>query len=270
MSQLSLPRPAPDESSPYYHQYISQVPGEQIGSYLEHQFQELMRLIIPLDDATAGSRYAPGKWSIKEVLGHLADTERIFSYRLLRVGRGDTTPLPSFDENAYVPAAEFDSRALASIVAELRSVRESTIALADGLPRDAWARRGEASGKPITPRALAYIIAGHMTHHTRVLRERYHLARVLRICDNGREQVVPASAELVEQVFAPEAAIAEGTEITVAEGDQWLAALAVGAQGSPAEFLLSGAAGQTATASGRAGRSDALRHFRAFLSRRDG
>jgi hypothetical protein len=269
MSQFSLPRPAPDESSPYYHQYISQVPGEQIGSYLEHQLQELMRLITPLDDTTARSRYAPGKWSVKEVLGHLADTERIFSYRLLRIGRGDTTPLPGYDENAYVPAAEFDSRPLTSIVGELRSIRESTMALMDGLPRHAWTRRGEANGKAITPRALAYIIVGHMTHHTRVLRERYHLARVLRICDNGREQIVPASAELVERVFAPDATIAEGTEITVAEGDQWLAALAVGAQGSSAEFLLSGAAGETATASGRAARSDTLRHFRDFLSRRD-
>jgi DinB family protein len=269
MSQLSLPRPAPDESAPFYHGYISEVPGEQIGNYLDEQLQELERLITPLDDTTARGRYAPGKWSVKEVLGHLIDTERIFSYRLLRIGRGDTTPLPGFDENAYVPAGDFDARPLAAIVGELRAVRLGTIALMDGLPREAWTRRGEANGKAISARALAYIIVGHTTHHTRVLRERYRLAMVLRICDNGREQVVPASAELVEQVFAPEATIAEGTEITVAEGNQWLAALAVGAQGSAAEFLLSGAAGERATASGRAGRGDALRHFRDFLSRRD-
>lgn len=93
---------------------------------------------------------------------------------------------------------------------------------------------------------------------------------ILRICDNGREQVVPASRELVEQVFAPDASIADGTEITLAEGDRWLAALAVGAQGGTAEFLLSGAVGETATVSGQAGRSDALRRFREFLSRQDG
>jgi hypothetical protein len=109
-----------------------------------------------------------------------------------------------------------------------------------------------------------------MTHHTRVLRERYGLAAVLRICDNGRERIVPASPELVEQVFAPEAAIADGTEISLADGDRWLAALAVGAQGTSDEFLLSGAAGETATASGRAARSDALRRFRDFLSQREG
>ena len=93
---------------------------------------------------------------------------------------------------------------------------------------------------------------------------------ILRICDNGREQIVPASAELVEQVFAPDASIADGTEITLAEGDRWLAALAVGAPGGPAEFLLSGAIGETATVSGQAGRGDALRRFREFLSRREG
>jgi hypothetical protein len=93
---------------------------------------------------------------------------------------------------------------------------------------------------------------------------------ILRICDNGREQVVPASRELVEQVFAPDASIADGTEITLAEGDRWLAALAVGVQGGTAEFLLSGAVGETATVSGQAGRSDALRRFREFLSRQDG
>ncbi len=93
---------------------------------------------------------------------------------------------------------------------------------------------------------------------------------ILRICDNGREQIAPASSELVERAFAPEAPIADGTEITLAEGDRWLAALAVGAPGGPAEFLLSGANGETATASGQAGRSDALRRFREFLSRREG
>lgn len=173
MSQLTLPRPGSDESAPFYHGYIAEVPGEAIGTYLETQLTDLERLLAPLDESTARSRYAEGKWSIKEVVGHLADSERIFAYRLLRIGRGDATPLPGFDENAYVPAGDFDARPLASVVGELRAVRQGTIALAHGLPARAWPRRGEASGKVISARALAYIVVGHLTHHERVLRERY-------------------------------------------------------------------------------------------------
>jgi hypothetical protein len=175
MSKLSVPPPEADESKAFYHGYIAQVPGEEIGTYLETQLPELERLLAPLDEAAARFRYAPDKWSIKEVVGHLADSERIFGYRLLRIGRGDATPLPGFDENAYVPAGDFDARPLASVLGELRAVRQSTIALADGLPSGAWSRRGEASGAVISARALAYIIVGHLTHHARVLRERYRV-----------------------------------------------------------------------------------------------
>jgi hypothetical protein len=176
MSKLSLPRPAPDESAASYHGYISQVPGELIGKYLVEQIHDLERLMAPLDDTAARASYAAGKWSVKEVLGHLTDAERIFSYRLLRIARRDATPLPGFDENAYVPAGEFDSRSLGSLVGEFSALRLSTIALVDGLPSDAWARRGQASGASITARALAYIIVGHVVHHARVLRERYRLS----------------------------------------------------------------------------------------------
>ncbi len=265
MSQLILEQPGADEAAPFYHGYIAAVAGDQIGRQLAGQIEELARLIAPLDDTAARFRYAAGKWSVKEVLGHLADTERIFAYRLLRIARGDETPLPGFDENAYVPAADFDDRPVESILGELRAVRLATIALVDGMPAAGWQRRGQASGKPITARALAYIIVGHMTHHTRVLRERYRVGMVLRICDNGHERVVPASPALVEEVFAPETPHADGTEITLAEGERWLAALVVGAQGSESEFLLSGAAGEMATASGQAARTDALRRFREFM-----
>ena len=267
MSQLSVPRPGPDESAPFYHGYIAEVSGEAIGSLLVSQLEELERMVAPLDDAAARYRYAPGKWSVKEVLGHLADAERIFSYRMLRIGRGDTTALPGFDENGYVPAGDFDGRPLAATIGELRAVRQATLALADNMPADGWTRLGEASGKRVSARALLYIIAGHLTHHARVLRERYRLATVLRICDNGNERVVPASAEVVEQVFSPDTSIADGTEITVADGDRWLAAVAVGAPGSAGEFLLSGAEGERPTASGQAGRGDTLRRFRDFLAR---
>ncbi len=176
MSKLSLPRPASDESAPFNHGYISEVPGEQIGKYLAEQLSDLGRLMSPLDDTRARARYAAGKWSVKEVLGHVIDAERIFGYRLMRIARGDTTPLPGFDEKAYVPAGDFDARPLASLVAEFRALRISTIALMDGLPPEGWARRGQASGASITTGALGYIIVGHVAHHIGVLRERYRLS----------------------------------------------------------------------------------------------
>jgi uncharacterized damage-inducible protein DinB len=173
MSPLSLPRPGADESAPFYHGYIDKVPGEQIGEYLASQLREVEQLLAPLDDAAAGFRYAPEKWSVKEVLGHICDAERIFAYRLLRIARADPTPLPGFDEDAYVPPAEFGARPIRDLVREFQAVRGSTIALVEGLPSAGWQRRGQASGKVISTRAIAYIMVGHVTHHLAVLRERY-------------------------------------------------------------------------------------------------
>jgi hypothetical protein len=175
MSTLSIPRPLADESIPYYQGYIAKVPGENLGEQLTEQLQELEQLFETVTDRTALARYADGKWSVKEVIGHLSDTERIFSYRLLRIARGDPTPLPGYDENAYVPAADFDRRPLALLLAELRAIRLSTIAMMEGLPPESWTRRGVANGKPISARALAYIIVGHVTHHLGTLRDRYGL-----------------------------------------------------------------------------------------------
>ena len=176
MSPLMLPRPAADESAPFYHGYIEKVPGEQIGEYLAAQPGEVERLLASLDDPAARFRYAPDKWSVKEVLGHLCDVERIFSYRLLRIGRADTTALPGFDENAFVSPAEFDARPVAELVREFQTIRASTLTLVEGLPSAAWERRGQASGKSISMRALAYIMVGHVTHHLGVLRDRYRLS----------------------------------------------------------------------------------------------
>lgn len=173
MTQLSLPRPAADDAPAAYHGYISEVPGESIGGLLATQPDEVDRLLARLDDRAALARYAPGKWSIKEVVGHLADSERIFAYRLLRIGRGDPTPLPGFDEKAYVPAGRFDQRPLSGLLQELRTVRQGTLALVDALPSDGWTRWGEANGHRIRASALPYIIVGHTGHHLRVLRERY-------------------------------------------------------------------------------------------------
>ena len=175
MGTLSIPRPAADEAAPFYKGYISEVTGQDIDRHLVDQLNEVGELFGSLDDKSALARYAPGKWSVKEILGHLADAERIFGYRLLRISRGDRTPLPGFDENAYVPSGRFDSRPLASLVNEFRRVRESTMALIRGIPVECWQNRGEASGNPISARALAYIIAGHVSHHLGVLRDRYGL-----------------------------------------------------------------------------------------------
>jgi len=175
MTSTSIPRPAADEAAPFYHGYIAKVSGENIAEQLVDQLVEVERLLGALDDREALARYALGKWSIKEVLGHLTDTERIFAYRLLRIGRADATPLPGFDENAYVPAGAFDERPLRDLVAEFRAVRLSSVALAGGLPSPAWSNMGQASGRPVSARALVYIIVGHVAHHLGVLRERYGL-----------------------------------------------------------------------------------------------
>ena len=175
MSTVLITRPAPDESIPYYHRYIDKVSDEELGTQLAQQLHEVEQLFENVTDRDALARYAEGKWSIKEVLGHLADTERIFTYRLLRIARGDATPLEGYDENAYVPAGRFDDSPLPMLLSQFRAVRLSTSALLEGLPEEAWGRWGEANGSPITARALAYIIVGHVAHHLGVLRDRYGL-----------------------------------------------------------------------------------------------
>ncbi|MDF3052816.1 MAG: DinB family protein [Geminicoccaceae bacterium] len=175
MSTVLITRPESNESISYYHRYIDKVSEEDVGTQLIQQLREVEQLFEDVTDRDALARYAEGKWSIKEILGHLADTERIFSYRLLRVARGDATPLPGYDENAYVPAGQFDERPLPMLLGELRAVRLSTAALLEGLPEEAWGRWGEANGHPITARALAFIMVGHWAHHLGVLRERYGL-----------------------------------------------------------------------------------------------
>ena len=165
--------PAASEHAPYYGRYISRVPSGDIITTLERQGEETSRLLNGLSPEQTDFRYAPGKWSIKEVIGHLTDAERIFSYRALRFARGDDTPLAGFDENDYSPAGEFGGRSLEDLVADLRATRASTVALLRGLPATAMTRGGEASGARVTVRALAWITAGHELHHVTILRERY-------------------------------------------------------------------------------------------------
>lgn len=165
--------PRSDEHSPYYARYTALVPAGDIIATLDQQGGEAADLFAGLTPAQADHRYAEGKWSLKEVLGHLIDAERIFTYRALRFGRADATPLAGFDENAYVPAGDFGERSMADLVAEFRAVRAATIAFLRGLPAAAMTRGGEASGAYVTVRGLAWITAGHELHHRKIVRERY-------------------------------------------------------------------------------------------------
>lgn len=140
---------------------------------LAEQLEEVVSLLDALEPATRLHRYAPDKWSIQELLGHITDTERIFAYRLLRVARGDETPLPGFDENAYVVSAEAEKCEWGGLVEEFACVRRSSVSLLANLPEAAWTRVGTTSNHPTSVRALAYIMIGHVEHHIAVLRERY-------------------------------------------------------------------------------------------------
>ena len=169
----STSRPEPTEFSPFYAGYIAHVPDGDIIETLRTQGDTTSALARSLAEEKGGHRYAHGKWSIREVFGHLADTERIMSYRALCVARGDTTSLPGFDENAYVAHARFDERTLASLADDLVLVRQATVRLLVTLNDEELARSGTANGAPITARALAWVIAGHERHHLAILRERY-------------------------------------------------------------------------------------------------
>jgi len=171
-----IARPDAQEFVPYYGKYISQVQGDDAGAALQSQLPDSLKMLTPVDEQRALHRYAEGKWSIKEVVGHLADCERVFSYRAMRFGRADGTALPGFDENAYVPAGRFDRRPLADLIDEWKTVRAATIALFRSFEGDDLVRMGNASNAPVSVRALAWIICGHELHHRSLLRDRYGLS----------------------------------------------------------------------------------------------
>ena len=166
-------RPAPNEHAPYYSRYIDLVPAGDIVEVLRAQIAGTNSFLRGIPDARTLTGYAPGKWSIRDVVGHMSDTERIMGYRALRFARGDRTPVPGFDENEYTPEAGAAARTMNDLVSEFETVRAATIALLEGLPMDAWRRIGTANGKEISVRALAAVIAGHELHHLGVIRERY-------------------------------------------------------------------------------------------------
>ena len=174
---IAVSQPRDGEFSPAHARYIERIgPIADAAGLLEGQSNRLVRQVAALTDEQGEYRYADGKWSIKEVLGHVADTERVFAYRLLRIARGDETPLPGFDENTYVPAAQCARRTMADIIEEWIAVRSATVALVRGLPPEAWGRRGTASGMPLSARAALYVLLGHVDHHQRLLEDRYGIA----------------------------------------------------------------------------------------------
>ena len=172
-----IAKPAAGEFAPYAIQYIGLLPDDGLVlRHLAESFRSLRSLVGGLPEERLLARYAPGKWSVKEVVQHITDDERIYAYRALRFARGDSTELPGFEQEPYAESSEADRRSIASLLAELASVRRATIQLFAGLPRAAFLRQGIANGNPMSVRAAAYHIAGHELHHVRILRERYRLS----------------------------------------------------------------------------------------------
>ena len=165
--------PGRDEAAEYYFRYIDRVPPGDILRTLEEQGRATLALLESISEERSLHRYAPDKWSMRSVVGHLNDCERLFVFRAFWFARGFDTPLPSFDQNVAVDAAGADDREWRDLVEEFRSIRAATLAFFRSLPPNAWDRRGIASGNPFSVRALAYLAAGHVTHHVSILRERY-------------------------------------------------------------------------------------------------
>ena len=168
-----MSRPERSEAAAYYFTYIDRIPEDDVVGLMERQLEDVSRFLASISEEKSLHRYAPEKWSIRQVLSHLNDSERAFAFRALWFGRDFHDPLPSFDQNISVNAARADEHTWASHVAEFRDVRRATVALFRKMPGEAWGRTGVASGNVMSVRALAYIIVGHVAHHLAILQERY-------------------------------------------------------------------------------------------------
>ncbi|HJP86058.1 MAG TPA: DinB family protein [Gemmatimonadaceae bacterium] len=166
-------RPADDEYLAYYSRYIQRVPDGDVLSTLSQQIGETLVLLRGLPESVAGYRYAPDKWSVNEMVGHMIDTERIFAYRALRFARADKTPLAGYEQDDYARHSSFNAYPLSELADELEYVRRATVYFFRHLDDEAWSRRGVANNAEVSVRALAYIIAGHELHHREILRTRY-------------------------------------------------------------------------------------------------
>ena len=168
-----LGRPQPNEAASYYSKYIERVSSDDVVAVLATQLEETVDLLSDISEEQSLYRYASDKWSMRELLGHVNDTERVFTFRALWFARGFQDPLPSYDQEVAVAAAESDKVSWASHIDEFRAIRSATVAFFRNLPAEAWLRSGIASDNSVTVRAIAYIVAGHASHHLAILRERY-------------------------------------------------------------------------------------------------
>ncbi|MGH9742772.1 MAG: DinB family protein [Candidatus Acidiferrum sp.] len=173
---MKVVRPEPGEYVAYYEKYIALVPGNDVANALEAQRVQTMQLFAGRSERDGNFRYAADKWTVKEVLGHIIDSERIFAYRALRIARGDETPIEGFEQDDYVRAGGFIERSIANLVEEYADVRSATLTLFRSFSKEAWLRRGTANKNKVSVRALAYITAGHELHHRQILEERYFSA----------------------------------------------------------------------------------------------
>ena len=170
-------RPDPTEYGAAYQTYVSLVPESDILATLSTELSSSVAFLQAIPESEAGRLHPPYTWTARQVVGHLIDSERIFAYRALRIGRNDPTPLPGFDENPYVEAGEFDRFPLADLVSEFETVRLGSLRLFEHFPPDACGRTGLASNATVSVQALAYIIVGHQRHHLTILRRRLSHAR---------------------------------------------------------------------------------------------
>jgi len=170
---MTQKRPQSNDYAPFYGKYVMLVPDGNFLEILETQPREMTQMLEPLTELQADFRYAPGKWSIKEILGHVIDAERIFAVRILRIARGDQTPLPGFEQDDYVKVSNAASRKLSDLLEEFAAVRRASIALIRSLDDASWLRRGTASGNEVSVLAIAFIIAGHALHHRNIFQEKY-------------------------------------------------------------------------------------------------
>lgn len=170
---MSLTHPPTGEYAEHFAHYISEAGDGDILARLDGQIEEISSIYEGLTEARGAFRYAPGKWTLKDLLQHLSDAERIFAYRCLRIGRGDTTPLPGFDEDLYAAAAHADGHTVADLLNDWRAARVASLTLFRSLTPEDWLRQGTSSGRTLSARCIPYICAGHTAHHLAVIRGRY-------------------------------------------------------------------------------------------------
>jgi hypothetical protein len=173
MTKVESGRPEANEYAEYYSRYTGRIAGTDIVPVLEKQLETTLAVLKNIDEGKAEFRYEPGKWSVKQLLGHVIDTERVFAYRAMVFSRNDTTALPGFDQDKWGEQATYSGVTLAEVTAEFEAVRRATIALFRNIEPAAWTRRGTGNGKEVSVRGLAFISAGHVDHHIEILKSRY-------------------------------------------------------------------------------------------------